>query len=140
MSEDAMGGMPPMGGDPPGGDPMGGMSPMGGAPPGGDPMGGMPPMGADPMGGAPPGGAPGGQMPPTIIPKHADVWAVLDHILNRKPLEHDKQLKNQQSQQPPQQPPAPDMGTGPMPGAAGMPPQDPSAPSPAGQGQPALMS
>lgn len=58
-------------------------------------------MGGDPMGGgmgAPPGGGMGGGAgaQPTI-PQHADVWDVLDSILNHKILPQDEQ-----PQQPPQ--------------------------------------
>lgn len=66
-------------------------APMGGAPAGagagmpGDPMGGM--------GGPPMGGGPMPQSEPPIIPKNADVWEVLDAILNHKPMEHDKKKK-----------------------------------------------
>src|SRR5690606_25992884 len=73
--------------------------PMGGDPMAGG-MGGAPPMGGDPMGGGmpmPPGGI---QMPenkPPVIPKYADVWDVLDHILNQKPLEHDADVQRQQA-------------------------------------------
>lgn len=81
-------------------DPAAGAMPPGGAPP----MGGMP--GADPMMGGgmgmPPGGMAGPAEPP-VIPKHADVWDVLDHLLNKKPLEHDKQMR-QQKQTPPANP------------------------------------
>ena len=81
-----MGGAPmgaPMGGAPMG-DPM-----MGGAPPMGDPMmGGAPPMGDPMMGGAPMGGPPAAPTQQQIvIPKEADVWEVLDAILNNKPIE-----------------------------------------------------
>ncbi len=112
---DAMAGGSPMGGAPggmpaPGGmggqmnDPMGGMGAMGGL--GGNPMGGMgDPMGG--MGGAPMGGAP---MPasnePPVIPRNADVWDVLDHILNKTPLTHDEKLERQR-QQPASAPPEP---------------------------------
>jgi hypothetical protein len=115
---DMGGGAPPMGGDP-----------MGGAPPmGGDPMGGG--MGMDPMGGgmAPPMG--GGEQEPPPVPIFADVWDVLDSILNQKPLEQEELLAQQQQQQA-EQPPADPMAGGmpPPPGgdpmAGGMPPGDP---------------
>ena len=47
-------------------------------------MGGAPPMG-DPMMGGAPAAAPTQQQ--IVIPKEADVWEVLDAILNNKPLE-----------------------------------------------------
>jgi hypothetical protein len=107
---DPNGGMPPMGADP-GAPPAAGAPPMAPPPPGG----GMPPMGADPMMGGM-GSPPGGSITePPVIPKHADVWAVLDHLLNKKPIEHDKQLKQQKSQ-----PPSPP----PMGGMGGMPPMN----------------
>lgn len=118
-------------------DPMGG-----GAPPMGGAMGGMPPaggMGGDPMAGgmgAPPGAAPPmSSSEPPVIPKHADVWSILDSILNHKPVMHDKKLaqeKQQKAQQPdpsaapPMPPPA---------GAPGQPPMgtpQPTAPAPGG--------
>ena len=73
-----------------GGDMMGGM----GAAPAGMPSG----MGGDMMGGM--GAAPMGAQPPSppIIPKNADVWDVLDSILNQKPLQHDKDLEKSQKQ------------------------------------------
>ncbi len=113
-------------------DPLGGAGAAPGAP-AADPMAAgapsMPPAGAPPMG-APPGGDPmmGGGMPPPggmapsseppVIPKHADVWDVLDHILNKRPLEHDKQLKQQKDQK--DQPDPNAMGAG------APPPMDPS--------------
>ncbi len=107
----------PIGGPPPGGPPMGGPPPggppgLGGPPPGGPPglggppMGGPPGLGAPPMGGPPMGGPPGaGAAPdePPTIPKHANVWDVLDHILNKKPLEHEKKLQAQSAKQDAQQ-------------------------------------
>lgn len=85
-------GAPPLGGM--GGPAPGGPPPIGGAPPGGA-LGGM---GGDPMGGAfgGMGGPPGGgmaspQSEPPVIPRYADVWDVLDHLLNKKPLKHDQQ-------------------------------------------------
>ena len=91
----------PMMGGMPGGDPM-----MGGVPPANDPMmgGGMggPPMGGmgmDPMGGMggpPMGGGMGGENP--ALPQEADVWEVLDSLLNNKPMK--KEEKPQQA--PPQ--------------------------------------
>lgn len=80
------------------GDPMGGGMggpPMGGAPPMGDPMGGG--MG-DPMGGGMGGPPMGGEQEPPPIPQYANVWDVLDSILNHKPLDHEQQ-KQQQDQQ-----------------------------------------
>jgi hypothetical protein len=93
-------------------DPMGGMG--GGAPPMGGPPGGAPPMGGgmggDPMGGgmgAPPGGGGGAGAQPTI-PQHADVWDVLDAILNHKPLpEENKDQQGGQDGQPPMGGPPP---------------------------------
>lgn len=88
-------GAPPMGGPPGmGGDPMGGMGgpmgpppPMGGPPMGGDPMGGG--MGGPPgMGGMPPGG--GSMQQVTVDMKDADVWTVLEKILDSK-HHHSKQ-------------------------------------------------
>lgn len=94
----------PMGGPPPGGGmgappPMGGMDPMGGGMGGGPPMGGgMDPMGGmggglgDPMGGMggpPMGGGMGGPPQNPSLPKDADVWTVLDSILNHKKLKDD---------------------------------------------------
>lgn len=86
-----------------GGDPMaGGAPPMGGGM-GGDPMGGGAPpmggMGGDPMGGgmgmgAPPPPAQGNNEAPAM-PKTLDVWAVLDHILNNKPLPSKEAPKSQ---------------------------------------------
>ncbi len=68
----------------------------------GDPMGGM---GGPPMGGGPMGPGAGAPMPPPVIPKHADVWDILDSLLNHKPLEHEKQAAQQKNN-----PPAPPMG------------------------------
>ena len=88
---------------------------------GGDPMagGGMgaPPMGMDPM-----GGGMGGQPEPPPVPSYADVWDVLDSILNQKPLEHEQQ-QQQAQQQAEEQPLDPNAGM--------MPPEDPTG---AGQG------
>ena len=111
-------------------DPMGGGAPMGdmmggGAPPmdpgmgGGMGMGG-PPMGMDPMGGM--GGPPmgGGAEQPPAIPKEADVWDVLDAILNKKPLEAEQEPKQPAPQADPMaggMPPAPPMGGAPPMGA-----------------------
>lgn len=132
-----------MGAPPMGGDPMGGG--MGGPPMGGDPMGGMgaPPMGGDPMMG-------GGQPEPPPVPAFADVWDVLDHLLNQKPLEHEEKQQAQQQQQAEQPPPDPNAGMmppdptgmgqgmgGDVPGGAGTPPMTGGAPMPAG---PHLMS
>jgi len=115
--------------DPAGVGPPGGMSsPMGGAPPMGDPMGGM---GAPPMG----GGAPMNQEPPPI-PQYADVWDVLDAILNHKSLENEFAKQKQQQQRTPQ----PDMGTPPPmpPGMGGMGGQPPMPDMTGGMGgQPA---
>lgn len=101
---------------------------MGGPPPAGGGMGGDPLGGG--MGAPPGGGAPGGAGQQPVIPSHADVWEVLDTILNHKPgAGGGKQGQGQdQLGGPPQQPPA-----GP-PGFGGMPPQQ--AP-PAGMGNPA---
>lgn len=110
----------PLGADPMGpGSPMGG---MGGAPPMG---GGMGPMGGgmggmgDPMGGMGGMGAPdGGQN--TQIPidiKDADVWKVLDHIINKKPLPKKQEKPPMPGQQNPQQNP---MGGMPDPMGGGM--------------------
>ena len=57
-----------------------------------DPM-----MGAPPMGGGPAAAAPTQQQ--IVIPKEADVWEVLDSILNNKPLE-DSDKKEQQPEGP----------------------------------------
>jgi hypothetical protein len=51
-------------------------------------MGGMPP---------PAGGAPPGPPEPPVIPQNADVWDVLDAILNRKPLKHDEEMEKQET-------------------------------------------
>jgi hypothetical protein len=97
---------------------------MGGPPGGAPPMGGG--MGGDPMGGgmgAPPGGGGGAGAQPTI-PQHADVWDVLDAILNHKPLpEENKDQQGGQDGQPPMGGPPP-MGGGqpPMGGGMGAPP------------------
>jgi len=131
LNEDAMGGAPPMGGAP-GGDM--GAPPPGGAPPMGmDPMGGM--GGAPPMGGMgdPMGGGGGVDTPP--IPQFADVWDVLDAILNNKPLEEPPPPPPQQEQPPaggemPQDPMGAGMGMGGM-------EQQPMGQPP--QGQPNLM-
>jgi hypothetical protein len=57
----------------------------------GDPMGGgMPPM----------GGAPAGPPEPPVIPQNADVWDVLDAILNHKPLKHDEEMEKQEKPSP----------------------------------------
>ena len=89
---------PMMGGAPPMGDPMmGGVPPMGGAPPMGDPM----------MGGAP--ATPTQQQ--IVIPKEADVWEVLDAILNNKPLEdtgEEQQPESPQLNNAPNQPSPPE--------------------------------
>jgi hypothetical protein len=131
----------PMGGAP-GGDPMGGG--MGGPPMGGDPMGGGPPpgmgSGGDPMGGGMGGPPMGGAAPtppePQPIPQHADVWTVLDSILNGNPIAQEEKLKKYQSQKsqlsdqnasPPPGGPPPGMGSGGDPMGGGM-------------GGPALMS
>lgn len=95
-----MSGNNPLGGGPMGSNPLGGptgSNPMGADPMGGGPMGGGP-MGADPMGSM--GGAPAASGPPQppVIPRNADVWQVLDSILNHKTLEHDKLYQKQQSQ------------------------------------------
>jgi hypothetical protein len=89
-------------------DPMGnaGAPPAGGPPMGGAPPGGPLPM-SDPMGGmsGPPGmGAPlsatgVSSNEPPAVPKNANVWDVLDSILNNKPLEHEKQKQQQQQKQ-----------------------------------------
>lgn len=81
----------PMGGPPPGG--MGGPPPMGG---GMDPMGGMGGGLGDPMGGmgGPPMGGMGGPPQNPSIPKDADVWTVLDSILNHKKLKDDSSSPN----------------------------------------------
>ena len=86
-------------GAPPGGPPMGGPPGLGGPP-----MGGPPGLGGPPMGG-PPGGMGAAPNEPPTIPKNADVWDVLDHILNKKPLEHDKKIQAQSSAQDAQQDP-----------------------------------
>lgn len=88
------------------GNPMGSMgagSPMGGM--GAGPMGGTPPMAGGGMGGDPmaggmgaPQGAAAGPPEPPVIPRNADVWQVLDSILNHKPLEHDKLFQKQQQE------------------------------------------
>lgn len=91
LNENPMGGM---------GDPAGGGAPLGADPMGGGAMGGgMPPMGGgpmDPMGGGmggPPmgGGAPGGEQQVPVHIKDADIWTVLDHLLNNKPLPKQKE-------------------------------------------------
>ena len=83
-------------------DPM-----MGGAPPMGDPMGGAPPMGDPMMGGAP--AAPTQQQ--IVIPREADVWEVLDAILNDKPIEdtgEEQQPESPQLNNAPNQPSPPE--------------------------------
>jgi basic salivary proline-rich protein 1/2 len=87
--EDPAAGAPPMAA-PSGLTPPAGAPPMGAPPPG---------MGGDPMGGgmgAPPGAAGPAESP--VIPQNANVWDVLDSILNHKPLKHDEDLKKQQQQ------------------------------------------
>jgi hypothetical protein len=37
---------------------------------------------------------------PPVIPRYADVWDVLDHILNKTPLEHDAKIEKQKSNEP----------------------------------------
>lgn len=78
---------PPMGGAappmPPGGAPMGGPPPMGGM---GDPMAGG-------MGGPPMGGAAGGLQPQIPLQmKVADVWNVLQELLQDKASSKEKNL------------------------------------------------
>lgn len=106
------GGTPPMGGGPMGAPPMG--NAPGGI--GGDPLGGG--MGAPPM----PGGASGGPAPntPPIIPRNADVWDVLDSILNHKTLKHDKQIQQQNANDSATPPGTPSMGGMPPPPGGGM--------------------
>ena len=101
--QDPLGGM----GGAPGGDPMGGMGappggpggmpppPGGGGAPGGDPMGGG-------MGGAPGGGAPAGpiQAQVPVSMKDADIWTILDQILNNKKEEKDGNKKKDMLQSP----------------------------------------
>jgi hypothetical protein len=75
---------------------------------GGDPMGGM----GGPMGGSP---VNVDSSEPLPIPQNADVWDVLDSILNNKTLDHEKELqqqkqKDQESESMPAAPPAPPMG------------------------------
>lgn len=97
-------------------------------------MGGAPPMGGPPMGG--PMGAPGPAEPPPI-PKYANVWDVLEAILQHKPLDHDKKLqaeKQRKMQQPPPMPPMPGQDMG------GMMPPGTQPPMGAAAGQPHLMS
>ena len=92
MEQDPLGGGmgAPLGAPP--ADPMGGA----GAPPA-DPMGGM---GGDPMGGMGMEDPMGGGEPQTQpIPTHADVWDVLDSILNNKEIE---KVKPAQIVEPPQ--------------------------------------
>lgn len=80
------------------GSPLGAppMDPMGGAgvPP--DPMGGDP-MGGDPMGGGM-GDPMGGEQKAQPVPTHADVWDVLDSLLNNKEI---KKVKPPQVVEPP---------------------------------------
>jgi len=125
---------------------MGG-APMGGAPPmGGDPMGGG--MGGDPMGGGMDpmaGGAPppmgGGEQEPPPVPQYADVWDVLDSLLNQKPLEQEEELAKQQQQQA-EEPPADPMGMAPPGGdmMGGAPPAPaPGMADPIGGSAPHLM-
>ena len=108
LNEEPLGGG--MGG--PIGDPM--SDPGGGMPMGGDPMGGGMPMGGDPMGGGM-GGGMDMQSDPPPIPQNADIWEILDSILNHKPLDHKEKLNQQQQSQ--EQPPMPG-------GEMGMPPMD----------------
>jgi len=93
------------------------------------------------------GGMGGGQPEPPPIPQYADVWDVLDSLLNQKPLEQEQQQQKAQ-QQPPEPPSDPNaamppdptgMGQGmggDVPGGAGTPPMG-GPPMPAG---PHLMS
>ena len=125
---DMGGGAPPMGADP-----MGGGGPLGADPMGGAPMGGgMPPMGGDPMGGGMGMGAPPAQPTQQVsVPiKDADVWEVLAHLIDKKPL----------PKQPKVEPVAQDQ---PDPMAGGMPPMggDPMGGDPMGgmPGTPAPM-
>lgn len=106
---------------------MGGM-PAGGGPPG---MGGGDPMGG--MGGMPGMAAPTGPKPQPI-PQHADVWEVLDSIMQHKPIEQEKKLEKYKAQKPeidaqnsapPMGGPPPGMGTGDPTGGA-MPPGQPT--------------
>jgi len=98
--EDPIGGPPGGLGGPPslGGPPGGGL----GGPPslGGPPMGGL---GGPPMGGAPAGGMP--QSEPPVIPKNANVWDVLHHLLYHIPFKDDKKQEKENSNQEKKTPP-----------------------------------
>lgn len=114
--QDAAGGMPSMGAPPGAGMAGPAAGPMG-APP--DPMAAGGAMGAM---GAPPGmpgmpGMGGGSAPAPVIPKHADVWEVLDSLVNKKPVKDDrKQNKQALGNNPPVE-----GGAGAAPGAMGGP-------------------
>ena len=84
--------------DPIGGPPGGGLGgpPSLGGPPGGG-LGGPPSLGGPPGMGGPPGGAP--QSEPPVIPKNANVWDVLHHLLYHIPFKDDKKQEKDNSGQ-----------------------------------------
>ena len=98
-------------------------------------------MGGAPMGGAPPMG--GGEQEPPPVPQYADVWDVLDSLLNQKPLEQEEELAKQQQQQAEQPPVDPMGGMAPPPGGdmmGGAPPAPaPGMADPMGGSAPHLM-
>ena len=96
-----LGGPPSLGGPPGGGlggpPSLGGPPGMGGPPPSLGGLGGPPSLGGPPGMGGPPGGTP--QSEPPVIPKNANVWDVLHHLLYHIPFKDDKKQEKDNSGQ-----------------------------------------